>query len=138
VQTKTIIRDSTVVREVIRKDTIHIAGDTVRITELIECDSITKKPKPFKAIVKSGRAKATVVIDNRGKLTVEASCDSLQKLIDVMDREIFRLRHEQTETTITKSKSGFMAWIDNTCRFLAIVFILFIIFKIAKRFIWPT
>lgn len=131
--TTSSVRDSTVIREIIKHDTVHVKADTITIKQMIECDSVTNKPKPFKIKEHSGRAKATVEVKTNGELTVIASCDSLELVVQTMDREIFRLRHEKKETTILKQPSKFKIWIDYTAYFLSILLILYIVFKVVKK-----
>lgn len=132
VTTITDVTDSTIVKETVRMDTIHIKGDTVVLKEFIECDSNTNKPKPFKVRGRSGRASSTIEVKEDGSLHVESVCDSLQKLIASKDKEIFRLRKEKKTVTIVKEPSKFRQWIDYTCRILAALFVLYILFNVFK------
>jgi hypothetical protein len=127
--------DSTFVQETVRLDTVFIAGDTVRLTELIECDSVTNKPKPFKVSGKSGRASVKVSVKKNGQLSVIAICDSLKEVIQVMDKEIFRLRQEKKVITTTLQPSKFKVWFDTTCKILAGIFILLILFFVLRKFL---
>lgn len=131
--TNTVVKDSTIVKETIRLDTIHIKGDTVRIKERIECDSITNKPKPFRMRDRSGRASAVIEVNHAGELTVEAACDSLEKVVQLLDREIFRLRQEKKVITVIEQPSKFKQWLDYSCRILAVVFLLYIGFNVIKN-----
>ena len=130
--TQTTIKDSTIIKETVRLDTVRIKGDTVRVTHMIDCDSLTNKPKPFKINKRSGRASANVEVKADGSLQVEAVCDSLEKIVALMDREIFRLRQEKVLTTVYKQPSQIKIWFDWTCRILAAIFILFIGFNAYK------
>lgn len=131
--TTSSVKDSTFVREIIKHDTVRVKGDTITIKQMIECDSVTHQPKPFKIKEHSGRAKATIEVKPSGELTLVASCDSLELVVQTLDREIFRLRHEQKETTIVKQPSKFKIWIDYTAYFLAIIFIIYIVFNVFKK-----
>lgn len=133
ISTNSSVTDSTIIKEVVRFDTLRIKGDTVRITERIECDSITNKPKPFRIRERSGRATALVEVNQAGELTVEAACDSLEKVIQLLDREIFRLRQEKKVVTIIETPSKFKQWIDYTSRILAVLFLLYIGFNVIKN-----
>lgn len=137
VSTNNSVKDSTYVREIIKHDTVHVKGDTVSIIQRIECDSITNKPKPIMIKEHVGRARASVQVKANGELKVVASCDSLQLIVNTLDKEVFHLRHEQKDTTIVNHPSKFKIWIDYTAYFLAIIFILYIVFNVVKRIYLP-
>lgn len=92
----TEVSDSVLVREVPRFIPVPIPGDTVEIERLVECDSVTNKPKPFAVTKKATRASLQVSIDTAGRLQSKAICDSLQKIVEAKDREIRRIRKEKT------------------------------------------
>lgn len=118
--------------EIVRVDTLTIEGDTVRITELIECDSITNKPKPFKLRSKSGRATLSVMVDAAGELKADATCDSLQKIIESKDKIISKLRLEKNVITKMQEPSKWQTWFDVTCKVLAALFVVVVGLRIAK------
>lgn len=132
------ILDSTFMTETTQYDTIFVAGDTVILKEWVECDSVTNKPKPFKAKAKSGRASITLEVTDRGTLKVEGVCDSLQRLVETKDREIFRLRKETSNksTTITKQPSKLKVWFDISCQLLAGLFVLLLLARVTGLK-WP-
>lgn len=93
--TTTEVSDSVLVKEVPRFITVTTPADTVLIERLIECDSVTNKPKPFNVKRKSRQARLIVNVDTTGKLTTTGICDSLQKVIEAKDKEIYHLRKEK-------------------------------------------
>lgn len=111
--TTTEVSDSVRVKEVTRFISVTTPGDTVLIERLIECDSVTNKPKPFNVKKKSSQARLVLKVDNAGKLTATGICDSLHQVIEAKDREIYRLRKEKTVTRVpVYTTSDF----DNFCR----------------------
>jgi hypothetical protein len=109
--TVTTEKDSTYVREIPRNMEVKIERDTVTITEYIECDSVTNKPKPMKIEKHSTRASIDINIDQDGKITATSECDSLNAIIEVKDREIYRLTLKETkETTVTEKGRVFPWW----------------------------
>jgi len=97
------------------KDSIHIEykerlvevpvpGDTVEVEKLIECDSLTNKPKPFTVKMKSGRARINLKVDSKGSLTATGICDSLTRIVKLADKEIFRLREKIEKLEVLKTE----------------------------------
>lgn len=125
----TEVSDSILVKEVPRFIPVPVPGDTVEIERMVDCDSVTNKPKPFSIKKKSTRASLTVSIDNTGKLHSTAICDSLQKVVEAKDREIYRLRKETTKIPVYVTSE-----FDNFCRWwfaiTAIILIVTIFFKL--------
>lgn len=135
--TTTEVTDSVHVREVPRFITITEPGDTVVLERMIECDSITNKPKPFTTSKKSGRASVTLSVDESGKLTSTNVYDSLHKVIKVMDKEIYRLKHTKQRETVTVTeykKRSFDSFTNWWFAITAIVLICFIFFQLKKFF----
>lgn len=99
--TTTEVSDSVLVKEVTRFIPVVIPGETVNLTGLIECDSVTNKPKPFagRAEGKHG-ALVAVTIDHSGQLNATGGFDSLKKVVEAKDKEIYRLRTEKTKTVV--------------------------------------
>lgn len=129
------VRDSIIIQYVPRTVEVKLPGDTVTLTEYIECDSVTNKPKPVKFNVHSKRAKVKVEIDSEGKLTATGGCDSLKGVIQLLDKEILRLRSEKRKEVqvVTEYKTR---GIDIFCRcFTGCFFLLltlFVLFKLKK------
>lgn len=122
-------KDSTYVKEISRDVEVKIERDTVTITEFIECDSVTNKPKPIKIKKSSTRASINIDISSDGKLTATSECDSLNAIIEVKDREIHRLTQKETkETTITDKTRRFPWW-----GFLLIGFLLGVIVMLVLK-----
>lgn len=130
--TNTELFDSTFVKETIKFDTVFIAGDTIRLKEWIECDSVTNNPIPFKAAGRSGRASVKVTVSRSGDLVVTSVCDSLAKVIEVMDREIFRLRSEKKTITVIQQPSRWKIWFDVTCRIMAAILLIVIAVRFTR------
>lgn len=109
------VKDSTWVGYKPREIKTFTAAISVDLVKKIECDPITNKPKPFKKEVNKSGAKAKAEIDSTGTLNVTGGCDSLEQVITVLDKEVFRLRHETKKETevITEYKTR---GIDKFCR----------------------
>ena len=124
----TSVRDSIIVKETVRYDTLTIPADTVRIEHQIECDPVTLKPVPTVIKRNSGRVRSSVTISNTGQLTVDSKCDSLQHIIRVLDKELFHYRHERKTETIevTKYKTR---WYDKLFRWMALILVLVILWN---------
>ena len=121
----TEVTDSTVTRYVTRIDTVTIPGEKVTLKEYIECDKVTNKPKPFKAKAKNGKAHVSVKIEPTGELTAQGGCDSLKQVVSLMDKEIFRLRHEKKlEVRVVKEYKTH--WFDPPARVISLLAILFV------------
>jgi hypothetical protein len=125
------IIDSVYVTLTPRDTTIYIPGDTVNITTYIECDSLTNKPKALSQHARSGRLSSSVSITPDGRLSVRAQCDSLEQVISLMDKEIFRLRQEKKVITIEKEKkpSRLRVWANNIAWTLAALFVLMLVVR---------
>lgn len=132
------IVDSVYVTLTPRDTTIYIPGDTVNITTYIECDSVTNKPKALSHHARAGRLSSSVSISPDGRLSVRAQCDSLEQIISVLDKEIFRLRHEKKTTVITKEKkpSRFRTFLNNMAWGLAILFLIYLALKFILKLRW--
>jgi hypothetical protein len=92
------VKDSIVER--FRVDSIHVPGDSIPFEVRIECDEKTNKPKPLIY----NKDKVKISIDSEGRLTGMAFCDSLLKVIETKDREIFRLTEKTRTFEIDKKK----------------------------------
>lgn len=125
--TSTEVTDSTWTKETPREIEVRIERDTVILEHQIECDSVTNKPKPFTSIIRSGRLTQRVKVDSGGKLEAKSECDSLKKVFQAMDKEIFRLRHEKKETVKTVVKTEYKTrWYDMAARWIASIAIVII------------
>jgi hypothetical protein len=129
------IIDSVYVTLTPRDTTIYIPGDTVSITTFIECDSVTNKPKALSQHARSGRLSSSVSIMPDGRLSVRAQCDSLEQIISVLDKEIFRLRQEKkTINVVTEKKtSRLRVWANNIAWTLAVIFMLMIAVRLVFK-----
>jgi hypothetical protein len=128
------VSDSTYTKVVVREVPILIPGDTVKVIQQIECDPVTLKPKPFSMKKKSGRATVSTNLETTGILIVTSTCDSLQKIIDVKDTEITRLRKETVTTVKTEYRTRN---IDIICRWIAGILVLLIAGRIAFKYFKP-
>lgn len=119
------------------KDSIHIEykdrlievpvpGDTVEVEKRIECDSVTNKPKPFSLKKKSGRATIHLKVNSSGVLSATGVCDSLLKVINAKDKEIYQLRKE-TKTRVEVKTEFKTRPIDKFCRWFSVIIILMMI-----------
>ena len=107
-------RDSTVIQYVPRIEIVKIPGDTVTIERFIECED--NKPKPVKIRAQSKRAKVVAEIKPDGKLILTGGCDSLEQVVTVLDKEIYRLRHDSEFKQIPTFRTR---KIDIWCRWIA-------------------
>lgn len=130
--TTSSVRDSIIIKEVVRIDTVKLPGATVTIREQIECDSVTNKPKPATLSGQGGRAKIKVSIDSAGMLTATGGCDSLNQIIKALDREVYHLRHEQKKETVTVTEYKTRG-IDKFCRWFTGISLLLIILIVVLK-----
>lgn len=116
VPSTTTVKDSLIVKEVPRLVEVKVPGDTVTVTDYIECDSTTNKPKPKNIRASNGKAHVSVAVADDGKLTAFGGCDSLKAVISALDREVYHLRYEhKTEPVIIYR----VHWYDKVCRWIA-------------------
>jgi len=124
--TTTEVTDSTHTKEIVRYVEVMIPGETVTIEKLIECDSVTNKPRPFTIEKNSGRAGLTLIVDSSGRLTGTGECDSLKRLVEARDKEILRLK-SKTKTEVKTETVYKTRGIDKFCRvFTAVVLFILI------------
>lgn len=117
VTTREVVRDSIIIREIVRRDTVWVQGDTVRIAGVtIECDSVTNRPKPLRIARKRGGAALSLTISPRGALEVTGACDSLKTIVEERDREIQKLSSREETRTVTEYKTR---TIDIICRWFS-------------------
>jgi hypothetical protein len=128
----TEVKDSIVIKEVPRYIFVDVPGDTVKVPPVvIECDPVTNKPKPFRTAVKSGRASASATLNDKGELTIVSACDSLHRIVQVMDKELYHFRHEsksEIKTTIeyrTRKIDIICRWISGAVVALIVAFVAF-------------
>ena len=127
--TETVIKDTTIVREIPREIIVTEPADTSIVITKIECDSVTNKPVPVHRSSRSDRAGIEISLDSTGVLEGIATCDSLNKVIEAKDREITTLR--DTKSTIREIEIIYKtAWYDKASRVLAIIAIAYIGLKL--------
>lgn len=99
VQPKLIIKDSVhdSIIYVPQQTTINIAGDSVLIHDTLNCPEANYYKQVKSA---SGKTTATVTLF-KGNLIVDCKADSMQKVIDWLQKELLRTyTHTETETVI--------------------------------------
>lgn len=121
--TSSSVKDSTHIElkpRIVMKD---IPGASISTTTIIECDSVTHKPKPAKVKAKDRNTRANVeaVVKSDGTLEIKGGCDSLQVAIEVLDKEVTRLREEKSNDTEIKYRTR---KIDIFCRWFTVAAIL--------------
>lgn len=132
-----IVRDSIVTKEIPRFDTVRVAGEMIVVTEYIECDSVTNKPKAVKLKAKNEKAFVSVEIDSAGKLSATGGCDSLYAVVTVMDKTITHLKHELNEksTEVVKTKTIYRTRrIDIFCRTFTGLVLFFLLLVLVNKF----
>lgn len=92
-------KDSVVVREVVRVDTLHIAGAETTIEVPVE---VLRRDTVF--VTRYRHAQARVSIQD-GILTATATCDSLERLVLSYEREISRLTKQDSQSTYIEQKA---------------------------------
>lgn len=138
-ETITIVKDSIIVKEVPKIVEVTVPGDTVTVTEVIECDSVTNKPKAKKVKAGNGRAKVQLNIDASGNATVIGGCDSAKIAIQVLERQIEKYRNESTakSKTVVKTVVKYRTrGIDVFCRWFTGI-VLFIILLVLYQKLKP-
>jgi len=131
--TKTIVRDSIVTREIPRFIEVKVPGEKVVVKEYIKCDSITNKVKPKTIRARSESAIVDVTFSSDGSVTATGGCDSLNAVVTAMDKEIFHLKHELTvesKEVVYKTRG-----IDIFCRWFAGIVILFLLVVVIIKLI---
>lgn len=117
--TTTVVRDSIVERTV--EKIVRVPGDSVRFTMLLDCDSLTQKPKPFDKVIKKGLSKVEVKVNKGGELKVNSDCDSLLKIRTSI---IEKMRSETQKETVTVIEYK-TYWFDKyLCRPVAVIVLL--------------
>lgn len=114
----TKVSDSTWVTETPRTIDVLIPGYSLGVKRMIECDSITNKPKPFVVEKKEEHASLRTEVTEEGELIADSKCDSLVKQVEVLEQKIHTLRTEKTDTIqpIIQYKTR---QIDIVCRWIA-------------------
>ncbi len=150
--TTSSVTDSTIIKENERWMVVEIPGEVMIIDNMIECDSITNKPKPFKKKAtklakprpdgsldphQSGSMAATTTLDSTGKLTTECECLDQKRKVRALDREVTRLRTEKENKNTTKVKEVErpVRWYDKACRtFTGLVIVAIAFYSIGKYY----
>jgi hypothetical protein len=131
---RTEIKDSSIVRITPRWVPVGVPERRLDVNMKIECDPVTNKPKPVTQAFKGDKTSGAINLDAQGNLTGNVTCDSLQHLVEVRDSTITRLRFEKTAEVKTIIKEVYKTyWFDQVARTIAIICILFILIKNARR-----
>lgn len=101
-ETVTVYRDSLYEKETVMIDTLLMPGDSIFTFIVVECDSLTNKPKPAVSKSKSGGMAQDVSIDASGNLTARCVADSFMHIIITKDRELGRFRELLSSRKDTK------------------------------------
>lgn len=124
-------RDSLSVKVVHHYDTIRIKGETIFVTKTIR-DTVS-----FRIEKKEGRADI-ILTNNKGKLTADCKCDSVQIAKDFALKDTTRYKFKETirtRTIIKKESSNF----GKFCEKFFILFCLVVLgvsaFKLRKFFV---
>jgi hypothetical protein len=112
------VRDSVHVSIEYRDVAVPVPGDTVEVTEYLECDSLTKKPKPVNIKAKATKAFVNIIIDDHGKMSVTGGCDSLIAIVKSMEKQILKLKHEK-KTVIQEVRK--LRWYDHAAHYISLV-----------------
>lgn len=124
------VRDSIVVVETVRYDTVRIPAE--QLTIFVETDNLRNG---YDTTVLIGRARTSLAVRN-DKLQVTTDCEGLEKVIASKDKEIQRYKNEKSSVKITSppihevSNSKFAVFCIWYSIFLTALIILFIYFKI--------
>jgi len=137
---KSTTTDSTVTTYKPREIKTFTAEVSVNVVKKIECDPATNKPKPTKISVRNKKLSANATIDDKGELTVDAKCDSLEQVITVMDKEVFRLKQHirEKKTVVPQFKTRRL---DVVCRWIsgiALAILLIIVYRTIRKTILPV
>lgn len=138
--TTTEIKDSVSVVYTVRIDTVTVPGDTVTVTDVIECDSVTNKPKPKTLRAFGHRAHVVVAVDSTGQLTAQAVCDQYMKIILSQQKEIFRLQQEKRQLVRQINVPVYKTyWYDPPARVISLILVCFVagytIIKLKTKFL---
>ncbi len=131
-------KDSTwSVKEVVY-DTLWLPGDSVEVEVLIECDSVTNKPKDITIGAKGDKSKLMLSLRN-GILNVKSKYDSVMKINARQKETIHHLSdalvrvNKQKQETIVKVEYK-THWYDTGARWIAgIVLLILIIYIVTKN-----
>jgi sRNA-binding carbon storage regulator CsrA len=114
------IKDSVYVKEVLRVDTVHIKGDSVKIIIQNPCEN-GQLSKEFKSAItktsKSTRAKVQVKETEKG-LEIKCNCEEEMQLINSKNLEIYKL-HSELNSEVKQVEVYKTHWYDITARWIA-------------------
>ncbi len=139
VQTDTIERTVT---EYLRDTVVRFEADSAQIVALVECDSLRRVQIRQLAEMYGQRLKPTLkVTESASAVTLTFNCheDSLQRIIQLRDREIHELRTSQQTVTVECEKH-LTLWQSfvMTTGYIALVFILLIIVAALAKCFYGT
>jgi len=118
--TETKSKDS--VRVEYRDREVPVPGEKVVVTQVIECDSVTNKPKPATIEGRSGRAFTRTEVDANGNVTSTGGCDSTNLLLKNAEKEINRWKEKYEIERTTETKIEYKTRdIDIFCRYFSLL-----------------
>lgn len=118
--------DSTVTTITPKQILVRVPGEIVyQFSGPLPCDPIKLIPKPVTIQARKKSAFIKAVITPAGSIELSGGCDSLEQVVSVLDKEVFRLRNQNKTTIIKEYKTR---GIDKFCRwFTGISLLLFVI-----------
>jgi hypothetical protein len=128
--TSTEVKDSVIVKEVIRFDTVYIPGETLSFVDehFVVIDTTDKRITPKSVTYTGKRSHVRVAVDTQGTLAVDCHCHELEKVLHLKDKEITRLRAENRTKTIVQVTHE-PQWYDVMLRWAALLATIVFIFK---------
>lgn len=139
IDTKTVLKDSTIISIKTVYDTIPIVGDSIKIYLTnpyapSTITGITTAYKPYKKEIlsKAKRSKLVVSQDSLGNKTIDCLCLAYLEIIARQDSTIQKISSEKTETHNTEVVYE-TRWYDWLARALALAFVIIIINSIFNK-----
>lgn len=131
------VKDSVSVIKEYSVDTVYLPGDSIEVEVLIECDSLTNKPKPIKRQIVKSQLHASIAIDTSGILQVKCKTDSLIQIINKqkITMERYKTKHfeEHIESLTKRSNEARVKWYYWVVFGFALGIITILIIKIILR-----
>lgn len=113
------------IKEIVRDSIIYIPGDSVIIVDSILC------PEKINKSFSKSSSKATIKVDIKDNIiTAEAVCDSLEKVIQLKDKEITTLKERKEVQIIPKEYiPKYFLWSGVILPFLLLLLVILYKFK---------
>jgi len=137
----TEVTDSTYVKEIPRNVAVTAPADSTENTLNVGTAGNISWPVEEdlwyqEETTKSGRATLKMKSE-KGKVTAKCYCDSLSKTVQVMDKEIFRLKHEKKQETIVQTEYKTRR-IDIACRWISGIVVGLLLGYAAVKYFKPS